>query len=322
MAVDWTGYKLAPDFSGLAQGLAQYGANKRQSAQFEQELDLKNRTLAADTAYKQAVLAGGARDLAPTIKYSNNLYKGKDGSLYRPVSITNANTGQTSTEYLNETKGVMADPSIIEGLDLKLTTTGLAVGAQQVAQISAEEQAKQDAITRSLKEREDVLQKDQLDIIKKKNEISTQEMDLSLAESMKNLNAYKADDIIALADSLYNSDLTKIYGYGESKFPDEWRSEEGQLLLSQRNQLIGQINLLASKDRPKGEGSISDPERKTFAEAASILGNPNLPPKAVKSEIARIRGLINKSYGRVDKQEPTQGAPQAQPNESINWSDY
>jgi len=65
MAVDWTGYKLAPDFSGLAQGIAQYGANKRQSAQFDAEMDYKNRTLAADTAYKQASLLGGVNKYAP-----------------------------------------------------------------------------------------------------------------------------------------------------------------------------------------------------------------------------------------------------------------
>ena len=57
MAVDWTGYKLAPDFSGLAQGIAQYGANKQASAQFQQEMDYKNRALAA--AQQRAMMGGG-----------------------------------------------------------------------------------------------------------------------------------------------------------------------------------------------------------------------------------------------------------------------
>jgi len=57
--VDWTGYKLAPDFSGLAQGIQNFGLQKQQSAQFQQEMDYKNRALAAE---QQRAMLGGANN--------------------------------------------------------------------------------------------------------------------------------------------------------------------------------------------------------------------------------------------------------------------
>jgi len=153
MAVDWTGYKLAPDFSGLAQGLAQYGANKRQQAQFDAELDYKNRALAADTEAKRQAMLGGVNKFAPSVSYGQNLYKGNDNGIYRPVYMTDRNTMETTTSYINEITGQPVDPNDVPSLGLKMTTSGLTVGAEQVEQISAEERARQAEKTRAEEDR-------------------------------------------------------------------------------------------------------------------------------------------------------------------------
>lgn len=92
MAVDWSSYKLSPDFSGLAQGIQNYGLQKQQSAQFQQEMDYKNRALAADEAYKQATMQRGSGKN----QLWADVFQGPDGRYYRYGSdpqgnlITNA----------------------------------------------------------------------------------------------------------------------------------------------------------------------------------------------------------------------------------------
>lgn len=75
MAVDWTGYRLTPDLSGLAQGIAQYGANKQQSAQFQQEMDYKNRALAAEQERIGRIGAGKNTFYADLFKKGDRYYR-------------------------------------------------------------------------------------------------------------------------------------------------------------------------------------------------------------------------------------------------------
>lgn len=327
MAVDWTGYKLAPDFSGLAQGLAQYGANKRQSAQFEQEMDYKNRALAADEAYKQASLSGMANKFAPSVSYGQNLYKGKDDGIYRPVYLTDRNTNQTTTQYINEITGQPVDPNDVPSLGLKMTTSGLTVGAEQVAQISKEEQARQEAKTRAEQER-------------LKN---AQTIKLATEPSMqKAIEAAKAEGK-ALGEDAY------VFGDLDARLPILYETTQRLGALSKnatytaggqlRDELIKQSGFKTTEgaDARGNYIAIIDNEvlpllRSTFGAAFTVeegnrlrntLGDPDSSPTQkqatldafIKSKENQVR-MLGTKLGFTPKNIAPQGAPQTQPNQA------
>ncbi len=47
------------------------------------------------------------------------------------------------------------------------------------------------------------------------------------------------------------------------------------------NQFVGQLKLAAA-GKMKGQGSVSDSERKTLNEAATVLSNPNISPERAR----------------------------------------
>lgn len=148
MAVDWTGYKIAPDFSGLAQGIAQYGANKQAAAQFQQEMDYKNRTLAADTAYKQQALLGGVNKYAPkgqtlpvyATDSSNNVFL--IGSEYDPNTQSYKESYRSITNP--DAQPDFASLRIVsaEGLPTVYAGAAAGAGAKKTAELNVEKDIK------------------------------------------------------------------------------------------------------------------------------------------------------------------------------------
>jgi len=126
MAVDWTGYRLAPDLSGLAQGIAAYGANKQQAAQFQQEMDYKNRALANE----QAKLGRGAqyaRDIKqlPFVLGERD-EQGNKKTLYTAYeSYSRSNPEDVVRYYVDETTGARIPAESMAGAKLEPTTLDL-----------------------------------------------------------------------------------------------------------------------------------------------------------------------------------------------------
>lgn len=101
----------------------------------------------------------------------------------------------------------------------------------------------------------------------------------------------EAQDNLSLAKRLSNIDLDIVFGRGESLIPLVARSQEGQNLIADLDRLSGQLELAAA-GKLKGQGTITDSERKTLRESVSAIRNRDISPEKAKSELIRIIPLF------------------------------
>ena len=113
------------------------------------------------------------------------------------------------------------------------------------------------------------------------------------------------DQAIGVYETLKAGDLDRIYGFGEKIYPDWLRSEEGVTLQANRDRLIAMLQL-AGRGQLKGQGTITDAEQATVANAATILSNPNISPDAAYKALDEAMGILYRNAGK-------EFAPSAQP---------
>lgn len=126
--------------------------------------------------------------------------------------------------------------------------------------------------------------------------------ELATAEAQKQIGQKgqlgKLEDATEIYNRLRDSDLEIIYGRGEQWYPDFLRSQRGIDLIADRDQLVNMLKLGAAGEL-KGQGTITDAERKMLADAATQLGNPNIsPPKARESLDDAMRVLTRNTGGQ------------------------
>lgn len=135
------------------------------------------------------------------------------------------------------------------------------------------------------------------------------------------MSEFGQEKTVAQADAAYKSlsegDLDKIYGFGESIYPDFLRSETGVTLQARRDQLVGLLKL-AGRGQLKGQGTITDAEQATVAQAATILSNPNISPKAARAALDEAMGIIYRSAGKEFATTPSQ-TPSLPPTNKQGW---
>jgi len=168
----------------------------------------------------------------------------------------------------------------LTGTASPIQTPGLTGNQPQIqAQLSAQESKKQGGIAREKAKVEAEVDK----IVKQQGQLN------------------KVEDAMGIYESLNTSDLYKIYGKGESMYPDLLRSQEGINMLAQRDQLVGMLELAAAGEL-KGQGSVSDSERKTLKDAATLLRNPDISPELAKEHLEKAINTIrrNAGLGKVD----------------------
>lgn len=108
----------------------------------------------------------------------------------------------------------------------------------------------------------------------------------------------KLEDAIVLCDDLKKADFNKIYGRGESLYPELARSQEGINMIAKRNQLVAMLKLGAAGEL-KGQGSITDPERQMIGEAATMLANPNIDPKLARESLDMAMTVFRRNAGKA-----------------------
>lgn len=108
------------------------------------------------------------------------------------------------------------------------------------------------------------------------------------------------DEVRPLYDTLKTKDLSLIYGRGEAMYPEIMRSQEGIDLLSQRNQYVALLQLAAA-GKLKGQGTITDSERKTLTESATILSNLNISAGLARKALDDSIAILEKQSGADDK---------------------
>lgn len=114
-------------------------------------------------------------------------------------------------------------------------------------------------------------------------------------------------------DDLLKGDLKLIFGRGEQLFTtlgsDDLRKQEGIDLQAKRDQLVGLLQLEQAK-QARGQGTLSDAERDILKQAATLLGNNSISPKAAKAELNRIKGKLQKTLDKLGQRKSDDNARQ------------
>lgn len=107
----------------------------------------------------------------------------------------------------------------------------------------------------------------------------------------------KLEDADRIYQSLSTADLGQIYGRGESLYPNLMRSQSGIDMVANRNQMVGMLELAAAGEM-KGQGQITESERKILKDAATTLNNPDISPDMARASLDRAMAIIYRNAGQ------------------------
>ena len=128
---------------------------------------------------------------------------------------------------------------------------------------------------------------------------SRMKMDQQLRDASRKAVAVDFDVDAALGniDKLLSGDAYKsIYGRGEKFYPEIFRSQDSMDALALRDQIVGLVSL-ESREKLKGQGTITDSEAAALERSATILANPSISDKLAKAEIERVRSIFQSKRG-------------------------
>lgn len=254
---------------------------------YEREMALKQ-AMAYSPDYLQQRQARQNQYAVSGVK-GNLTLQDEAGNLFSTSSYIDPNTQQT-TNRITDLSGRGAQPV---GRLKPVNTLGL-TAEEKVGQVSAEEGAKQTEQTKAMIEREEKLQKEQLAIQKDRISLAKEQLAFGADQQKKNIQDAEGMQALQLADTLLSSDLEAIYGWGESFYPDKFRSQEGIDLASQRNQLVAILEL-GQAGKLKGQGNVTESERKILKEAATNLSNPDISVDLAKKNIENAKASISRT---------------------------
>lgn len=140
-------------------------------------------------------------------------------------------------------------------------------------------------------------------------QLQEQEMEISqaklkLEESRRNVEKqFSGKDIDTSAalnniDQLLSGDAYQsIYGKIDAKIPDLLRSQDSLDAIALRDQVVGLLSL-ESREKLKGQGTITDSEAASLERSATLLANPNLSNNLAREELERVRSIFS---NKLDK---------------------
>ena len=128
--------------------------------------------------------------------------------------------------------------------------------------------------------------------------------ELKQVNTLKRIEAEGAIQNIDSLIELGEDGLGDIYGAMEGFFPDALRWQGNRDNQIKRDQISSTLQLAAA-GKLKGQGTITDPERKLLSDAASVLGNEEIGPKAALAELNRIRPIFQKMLEAANNPEET-----------------
>lgn len=108
--------------------------------------------------------------------------------------------------------------------------------------------------------------------------------------------AFEADSALANISTLLDDDAYKrIYGFADDFIPTVW--PEAVTLEAKRDQVVSLLGL-ESRQKLKGQGTITDNESQQLAASATILGTAGISEGAAKSELNRVRDIFERAKER------------------------
>jgi len=111
--------------------------------------------------------------------------------------------------------------------------------------------------------------------------------------------AFEAQGAIENIDDLLKDDAFEdIYGVGERFIPTILSGSVA--LEAKRNQIVALLGL-ESRQKLKGQGTISDSESKALADSATLLGNPGIDEVTAKRELRKVKKIFQRAVTSASK---------------------
>ena len=190
---------------------------------------------------------------------------------------------------------------------------GALVAEQGAAEAGAEAQAKSDVKINELQRIEQETESGKQAIESKRLNIDetkiTNEEKRNEAINAKNARRAEADSAVDQVNSLLNGDrFTEAFGKLVTNTPDIAKSQASLDAIADVDQIKGLLTL-ESRQKLKGQGTISDGEQKILAQSATVLNNPLISDERARRELRKIRGVFEASSDRNQLKRETRERP-------------
>jgi hypothetical protein len=192
-------------------------------------------------------------------------------------------------------------------------TLGSQVATQKGAESTATEQAKSDVkVSEALRIEQETqaglqgVESRRLNIDETKINNAQQKQD---AINSKNSRREEADSAVLQITSLLSGDrFSSAFGKIVTNTPDIAKSQKSIDAIADINQIKGLLTL-ESRQKLKGQGTISDGEQKILGESATVLNNPLISDERARKELRKIRNVFEAASDRNQLKKQTKELP-------------
>ena len=266
---------------------------------------------------------GNIKSVVDDIKGAQNLYSQQIGQ-FQKTRVTSSKILEDGTTVQSLSTGgtnVIAPSGAVLTGDNRINALNKALGVE-VTQTGAKEQAKSDVNIAEVTTLEDISKEKKLDIQKKKvtlDETKAKNQEArDTAINTKNARRKEADAAIVQIDSLLDDDrFSNAFGKVVTTTPELLRRQESIDAIADVNQIKGLITL-ESRQKLKGQGTITDSEQKILAQSATILDNPMISDERARKELRKIKRVFEDSSDRNRLKRETKERIEIEANEQSN----
>ena len=176
------------------------------------------------------------------------------------------------------------------GGDVARKTTGETIKEQRTAEVV---KAGEEVLSKGEAEVKTPLGKIKLDEANAKNESDRQDI-----INAKNSRRVESDNAASVVGTLLSADFfSNAFGKIVTNTPDNLKSQDSLDAIAQLDQVRGLLSL-ESRQKLKGQGTITDSEAKTLEKSATILSNPLISDDLARKELRRVRNIFEASSDR------------------------
>jgi len=273
----------------------------------------------------EQIKAGNLQGVAQNITAIESIAQQRAGQLQK-TRVTSSKILEDGTTVQSLSTGgtnVIAPSGAVLTGDNRINALNKALGVE-VTQTGAIEQAKSDVNISEVTTLEDISKEKKLDIQKKRvtlDETKAKNKETrDTAINTKNARRREADAAVVQIDSLLDDDrFSNAFGKVVTTTPELLRRQESIDAIADVNQIKGLITL-ESRQKLKGQGTITDSEQKILAQSATILDNPMISDERARKELIKIKRVFEDSSYRNRLKRETKERIENEANQQSNLS--
>jgi len=273
----------------------------------------------------EQIKAGNLQGVAQNITAIESIAQQRAGQLQK-TRVTSSKILEDGTTVQSLSTGgtnVIAPSGAVLTGDNRINALNKALGVE-VTQTGAIEQAKSDVNISEVTTLEDISKEKKLDIQKKQvtlDETKAKNKETrDTAINTKNARRREADAAVVQIDSLLDDDrFSNAFGKVVTTTPELLRRQESIDAIADVNQIKGLITL-ESRQKLKGQGTITDSEQKILAQSATILDNPMISDERARKELIKIKRVFEDSSYRNRLKRETKERIENEANQQSNLS--